>query len=78
MGLSVAVGAWIGGWLDERFGTDPWCAGVGLLVGISAAFRSLFLLRGRVMRRLGEDDDVDQESTRAEEHLERNHDGDPE
>ena len=32
----IIVGCLLGYWLDKWFGTYPWCAGVGLIVGIGA------------------------------------------
>jgi ATP synthase protein I len=41
MALSVGIGAVVGHWLDEKFGTTPWLFFVFLGFGIAAAFRNL-------------------------------------
>ncbi len=41
MGLSVAIGAGIGYWLDTRFGTKPWLLLFFLLCGIAAGFKAV-------------------------------------
>lgn len=47
MALSIALGALIGYYLDNKFGTHPWLLYVGLALGIAAAFRNLYLLYKR-------------------------------
>lgn len=42
MGLSVAVGAVIGIYLDKWLGTKPWLSIIFLFFGIAAAFKRLF------------------------------------
>lgn len=44
MGLSVAIGLAIGYFLDRYFHTQPWLTVIFLILGIAAAFRSLFSL----------------------------------
>jgi len=44
---SVGVGA-----LDQRWGTDPWLAVVGVLLGSAAGFTELW----RMVQRSGDDD----------------------
>ncbi len=44
MGLSVAIGLAIGYFLDRYFHTKPWLTVIFLILGIVAAFRSLFSL----------------------------------
>jgi ATP synthase protein I len=41
MALSVGIGAVLGHWLDQKFGTTPWLFFVFLGFGIAAAFRNL-------------------------------------
>jgi ATP synthase protein I len=41
MAFSVGIGAVLGHWLDEKFGTTPWLFFVFLCFGIAAAFRNL-------------------------------------
>jgi ATP synthase protein I len=47
MALSIAIGALIGHYLDNRFGSQPWLTLIGLGVGIAAAFRNLYILYKR-------------------------------
>ena len=42
MGLSVAIGLAIGYYLDRYFHTKPWLTLIFLILGVVAAFRSLF------------------------------------
>lgn len=53
LGVSVAVGAGIGYWLDSVFHTAPWLTLFWLLCGVVAGFRSLL----RVARRLEKDEE---------------------
>jgi ATP synthase protein I len=41
LGISVALGALFGGWLDGKLGTAPWMMLVFLLIGVVAGFRGL-------------------------------------
>jgi ATP synthase protein I len=43
-GISIAIGALAGNWLDQKFGTAPWLLVVGLLIGAAAGFRDLWVL----------------------------------
>lgn len=42
MAIEVVIGYWLGVWLDEKFGSEPWLMYVFLVLGIAAAFRSLW------------------------------------
>jgi ATP synthase protein I len=44
MALSIALGAFIGYFLDKKFHTDPWLFLVFLLFGIIAAFKNLIFM----------------------------------
>jgi ATP synthase protein I len=55
MGLSVAVGAIIGYYLDKWLHTDPWLLIVFLIFGVIAGFRSLY----RALKRLQREDKED-------------------
>ena len=50
MGLSVAIGYFLGSWLDGRFGTQPWLTILFLLCGIAAAFLAIFRIAGEARR----------------------------
>jgi ATP synthase protein I len=41
--LSIFIGLFVGVYLDQRFGTSPWCTLVFLALGIAAAFRNIGL-----------------------------------
>lgn len=64
MGVSVAVGFLGGSYLDEKLRTDPWLSGIGLILGITAGFRSLYRLAKREQRRL----DREAQEARAKTH----------
>ena len=55
MGLSVAVGAILGYYLDKWLHTDPWLLIVFLIFGVIAGFRSLY----RALKRLEREDKED-------------------
>lgn len=40
-GISIAIGALGGNWLDKRFDTEPWLLLTGIILGAAAAFRDL-------------------------------------
>ncbi|SPD74858.1 conserved hypothetical protein [uncultured Desulfobacterium sp.] len=44
MALSIGLGALIGDYLDDVFGTSPWLTFIFLGFGIAAAFRNLYIL----------------------------------
>lgn len=52
MGLSVAVGAGIGYYLDKWLKTEPWLLIIFLVFGVIAGFRSLY----RALKRLQKED----------------------
>lgn len=41
MAIAVVIGAVGGSWLDERYGTRPWVALTGLILGVAAGFRAI-------------------------------------
>jgi ATP synthase protein I len=41
--ISTVLGLLGGRWLDSKFSTEPWLTLVGLLLGVFAGFRSLFM-----------------------------------
>ena len=55
MGLSVAVGAVIGYYIDKWLKTEPWFLIVFLLLGVIAGFKSLY----RALKRLQKEDSED-------------------
>jgi ATP synthase protein I len=50
MALSIALGAFIGYYLDRRFATQPIFLYIFLGLGIAAAFRNLYLLYKKAKR----------------------------
>ncbi len=50
MALSIAIGAGLGYFIDEKFGTNPWGLYIGLGMGIAAAFRNLFYMYQRAKK----------------------------
>ncbi len=48
--LSIAIGVFLGYWVDEKFGTSPWFFYIGLGLGIGAAFRNLIYLYQKAKR----------------------------
>ena len=44
MALSIALGALVGYYIDQKFGTKPWFSLIFLGFGIAAAFRNLQIL----------------------------------
>ncbi len=44
LGLSVLIGLFIGQYLDEWLGTEPWLLLLFLIFGMAAGFRSIFRL----------------------------------
>lgn len=42
MGVSVAIGAGIGYWLDSKYGWSPWGVLIGTFFGIGAATKALW------------------------------------
>ena len=44
LALAIVVGYFAGRWLDARLSTTPYLAYLGLLLGIFAGFRNLFML----------------------------------
>ena len=52
MALSVGIGAVLGHWLDQKFGTTPWLFFVFLGFGIAAAFRNLHLMYKKLKKEM--------------------------
>jgi ATP synthase protein I len=50
LGISVAVGALFGGWLDGKLGTAPWLLIVFLILGVIAGFRGVLRAVARAER----------------------------
>jgi len=50
MALSIAIGAGLGYFVDDKYGTNPWGLYIGLGLGIAAAFRNLYLMYKRAKK----------------------------
>ena len=50
LGISVAIGALFGGWLDGKLGTAPWMLLVFLVIGLAAGFRGVLRAVARADR----------------------------
>ena len=48
MAVSIGLGALIGHYLDNRFGTEPWLFLVFFGFGIAAAFRNLYVMYNKI------------------------------
>jgi ATP synthase protein I len=52
LALAIVVGYFGGRYLDGRFGTAPYLTYSGLMLGIVAGFRNLFLVARRAQRQV--------------------------
>lgn len=50
LSVSILIGALGGQWLDGKLGTKPWLMIVGLVLGVTAGFRSLIRTAQRANR----------------------------
>ena len=50
LAISTVIGLLGGRWLDGKLGTEPYLMIVGLLLGVTAGFRSLFLAARKANR----------------------------
>lgn len=44
---SVLLGLWLGHFLDQKFGTEPWLMLLGLLLGIAAGTMAIYRIMSR-------------------------------
>lgn len=44
MALAIGIGAYLGLYLDKKFGTRPWLFFVFFAFGVAAAFRNLYIM----------------------------------
>jgi ATP synthase protein I len=51
LGICVAIGVFLGRWLDEELGTEPWLLLLFLGLGLAAGFRSVLRAVAREDRR---------------------------
>lgn len=57
MGAAVAIGAWVGWWLDGRYDTGPWGILGGVLLGGAAAGRLVWRSLSTLNRAAGEQEE---------------------
>jgi ATP synthase protein I len=50
MAFAIGLGALLGHYLDQRFGTAPWLFFVFLIFGILAAFRNLQMMYNKLKK----------------------------
>lgn len=50
MVLAIVFGTALGYWVDKTWSTGPWGLLIGLLIGIIAAFRNLYILGKRAQK----------------------------
>ncbi|MDR1607949.1 MAG: AtpZ/AtpI family protein [Deltaproteobacteria bacterium] len=48
--IAIFLGAGAGWWLDKFLGTTPWCFIIGLLLGVVAGYRNIYILAKRLDR----------------------------
>jgi ATP synthase protein I len=65
--LEMAVPAFIGHWLDQRWKTEPWLVAVGALLGFAAAMVHLLSLAKQSNRRDTGGSDRGTKASRGEE-----------
>ncbi|MDD2366509.1 MAG: AtpZ/AtpI family protein [Desulfuromonadaceae bacterium] len=53
--LAIGIGVWFGLGLDRWFGTTPWFFYIFLLIGIAAAFKNVYVIAGREIRKSDDD-----------------------
>lgn len=55
--VSILIGYWAGGWLDEKFDKAPWFAMAGIFLGMAAAIYDMVVLTRKSVRALNDDND---------------------
>jgi ATP synthase protein I len=67
MAIAVVIGTLGGSWLDQRLGTRPWLALLGILFGVAAGFRGVLRVvrdHERQMKRQAERERLRRNETR--------------
>ncbi len=57
LAASVAVGGFIGYFLDSKLGTEPWMFIIWLICGVIAGFRSLYRMAKQYLEEVKKDED---------------------
>lgn len=58
--VSILLGYWAGGWLDEKFDKAPWFAMAGIFLGMAAALYDMVVLTRKSVRALNDENDSDE------------------
>ncbi len=54
--LAIAIGVWFGLTLDRWFGTKPWFFYIFMFIGIAAAYKNVYVIAGREIRKSNDND----------------------
>ncbi len=54
--LAIAIGVWFGLTLDRWFGTKPWFFYIFMFIGIAAAYKNVYVIAGREIRKSDDND----------------------
>ena len=54
--LAIGIGLWFGLTLDRWLGTHPWFFYIFLFIGIAAAFKNIYLIAGKEIRKENDSD----------------------
>lgn len=61
IGISMLVPIFLcmllGNWLDKKFGTSPWLLVIFIILGVGAAFRTLYMMTVYTFKKNSDDDD---------------------
>lgn len=58
--VSILLGYWAGGWVDEKFDKAPWFAMAGIFLGMAAAIYDMVVLTRKSVRALNDENDSDE------------------
>lgn len=54
--LAIGIGVWFGLSLDRWFGTKPWFFYIFMFIGIIAAYKNVYVIAGREIRKSDDND----------------------
>ncbi|MHB8059098.1 MAG: AtpZ/AtpI family protein [Desulfuromonadaceae bacterium] len=54
--LAIAIGVWFGLTLDRWFGTKPWFFYIFMFIGIAAAYKNVYVIAGKEIRKSDDND----------------------
>lgn len=55
--LAIAIAVWLGLTLDRWLESSPWFFWIFLFVGIAAGFKNIYVISGRAIKKLNNNDD---------------------